>query len=283
MKRFATLRLVLGCAGFALACVLAVKPAAAQVIFINADELPPEATNQLASTSVLPPCEMQVALVRFLPAKASKPVPEFPDGSELISIIPTLSKQGQVNLLYIGNRNVRGGQGTNAIASFDSVERRPAFSLHKELNQTLTNREFGLWLGLMVRPLAEKQVELNWNGRFMWSPDLLNAWAGEKYLVFGMRVAALLRPGLFYYESDNDEEDTPAGINIGALFKRKSKTPPKEKVPDISFLSAEDREIPIAGSHAVGEGQTVIFSTRVNDDPKAPEYIYLVLQASFPP
>ena len=215
-------------------------------------------------------------MVRFLPAKTGKPAPEFPPEATMSSVIALLSKQGQVNLLYAGDRLAPGG--TNFSCVFDSVERRPAFSTQGSLNQNLTNREFGLRLTVKARPLVAGATELDWQGRFSWSSDLLNAWSGEKYLVFGMRVAQLIRPGLFYYESEDEDEDDRAGINLRALFGRKKAPPPKQTVPDISFLSAEDREIALSGQRPVKPGTLVVVSTPTALDPKQPEFIYLLLQ-----
>lgn len=263
--------------GAALLTLLPASAALAQVIFINVDDIPPDAsTNLTATASNSPPLSVQAAVVRFLPAKAGKPVPEFTSESSLASVVATLAKQGQVNLLYSGDRATPGG--TNNTAVFDSVERRPAFSTHAALNQNLTNREFGLRLTLKVRPLVDGRTELNWSGRFMWSSDLLNAWAGEKYLVFGMRVAQLIRPGLFYYQSDDDDEDDRAGINLRALFGKKKEPPPKSAVPDISFLSAEDREIALFGQRAIKPGELVVIATPTVLDAKQPEFIYLLLR-----
>lgn len=260
-----------------LGALLLAPSGLAQVIFINVDDIPPDASTNLTATATnSPPLTVQAAVVRFLPAKAGKPVPEFTGDSSLASVVAALAKQGQVNLLYSGDRVTPGGPG--GVAVFDSVERRPAFSTHTALNQNLTNREFGLRLTLKVRPLVDRTTELNWSGRFMWSADLLNAWAGEKYLVFGMKVAQFARPGLFYYQSDDPDEDEPAGLNLRALFGKKKAAPAKEVVPDISFLSAEDREIPLSGQRAVKPGELVVVSTPSVLDPKQPEFIYLLLR-----
>ena len=262
-----------------LLALLLVPALSAQVIFINADDIPPDvSTNLVATATNSSPLMLQAAVVRFLPAKAGKPTPEFPPAATMASVIATLAKQGQVNLLYSGDRLTPGG--TNNAARFDSVERRPAFSTHTNLNHSLTNREFGLRLQLKARSLVDGTTELDWQGRFMWSSDLLNTWAGERYLVFGMRVAQLIRPGLFYYQSEDDDEDAQAGINLRALFGKKKTAPAKETVPDISFLSAEDREIALSGQRPVKPGELVVVATPANLDPKQPEFIYLLLQFS---
>ena len=247
-----------------LSLLLLATSAFAQVTFINSDDIPP--------------LTLRVAVVRFLPAKSGKAAPEFPGVPTMPSVISTLAKQGQVNLLYVGDRLTPGG--TNDSATFDSVERRPAFSTNERLNHSLTNREFGLRLHLRARPLVDGTTELDWQGRFSWSSDLLNAWAGEKYLVFGMRVAQLVRPGLFYYQSEDPDEDDRAGIDLRALFGRKKAAPPKETVPDISFLSAEDREIALSGQRPVKPGELIILATPSHQDPKQPEFIYLLMQFS---
>ena len=262
-----------------LALFLLAPPAFAQVTFINADDIPPAPTTNLVATSTnTPPLTIRVAVVRFLPAKSSKTAPEFPGAPTMATVIATLAKQGQVNLLYAGDRLTPGT--TNDSATFDSVERRPAFSTRESLNNTLTNREFGLRLRVKPRPLVTGATELDWQGRFSWSSDLLNAWAGEKYLVFGMRVAQLLRPGVFYYQSEDPDEDDRAGIDLRALFGKRKAPPAKESVPDISFLSAEDREIALSGSRPVKPGELIVLATPSNQDPKQPEFIYLLLQFS---
>ncbi len=262
-----------------LALLLLSASGRAQVIFINADDIPPAvSTNLTAAATNAPPLTLLVAVVRFLPSKAGKPSPEFPPAATIASVIAILAKQGQVNLLYSGDRLTPGG--TNNTARFDSVERRPAFSTHTNLNHSLTNREFGLRLQFKARPLVDGTTELDWQGRFSWSSDLLNAWAGDKYLVFGMRVAQLIRPGLFYYQSEDEDEDDRAGINLRALFGRKKPAPVKETVPDISFLSAEDREIALSGQRSVKPAELVIVATPTSLDPKQPEFIYLLLQFS---
>ncbi|MBI5801850.1 MAG: hypothetical protein HZA92_14150 [Verrucomicrobia bacterium] len=251
----------------------------AQVIFINVDDIPPAASSNLPATaSNSTPVHLHVAVVRFLPAKAGQSAPDFAGGTTLAAVVATLAKQGQVNLLFSGDRVTPGGAAHPA--TFDSVERRPAFFTKAEANQTLTNREFGLRLTLTAIPLADGRIELDWQGRFMWSSDLLNAWAGEKYLVFGMKVAQFARPGLFYYQSDDPDEDEPAGINLRALFgkKKKAEPPPKSAVPDISFLSLEDREIPLSGQRPVKSGELVVISTPTNRDLKQPEFIYMLLR-----
>lgn len=259
-----------------LAALLLAPSAWAQVIFINVDDIPAAAATNFAANAGAPPLHLHAAVVRFLPAKAAKTAPEFTGESTLAAVVAALAKQGQVNLLYSGDRITPGGAVSQAV--FDSVERRPAFSTSAELNQSLTNREFGLRLTLKARPLTDGHTELDWQGRFMWSSDLLNAWAGEKYLVFGMKVAQFARPGLFYYQSDDPDEDEPAGLNLRSLFGKKKAAPAKEIVPDISFLSAEDREIPLSGQRPVKPGELVVISTPTNRDPKQQEFIYLLVR-----
>lgn len=264
-----------------LVALLLAPLAPAQVTFINVDDLPSATsfTNRALTTiTSAPPVQLHCAVVRYLPAKGGKTAPEFTGESTLAAVVASLAKQGQVNLLYSGDRVTPGG--TAHPATFDSVERRPAFFTRAEANQSLTNREFGLRLALKTRPLADGRTELDWQGRFLWSSDLLNAWAGEKYLVFGMKVAQFARPGLFYYQSDDPDEDEPAGLNLRALFgkKKKAEPPPKSVVPDISFLTLEDREIPLSGQRPVKPGELVVISTPTNRDPKQPEFIYLLVR-----
>jgi hypothetical protein len=259
-----------------VSALLLALPCSAQVIFINVDDIPFHASTNTGIAPHIPSLHLHTAIVRFLPAKISKPIPEFTGDATMAAVVSALAKQGQVNLLYSGDRVAPGG--IDSVAIFDSVERRPAFSTKAKLNQTLTNRAFGLRLTLKARPLVNGSVELKWNGDFTWSSDLLNAWSGEKYLVFGMRVAQFARPGLFYYEDADQGEDEPAGLNLRSLFGRKKEALPKSVVPDISFLSADDRKIPLIGQRSVKPGELIVVSTVSNLDPEQPEVVFLLLR-----
>jgi hypothetical protein len=165
----------------------------AQVTFINVDELAARpSTNAIATRAQSPPLNVQVAVVRFLPANAARPVPDFTNAASLHAVVAALSKQGQVNLLCSGHRLAAGG--TNTTVAFD--------------------------------------------------PD----------------------------------EDTPAGINLRTLFGKKAEPAPKPAVPDISFLSAEDRECPLTGQRAVKPGELIVAATSTSLDPKQPEFIYVLLR-----
>ena len=88
-----------------LSLLLLATSAFAQVTFINSDDIPPAPSTNLTATSTnTPPLTLRVAVVRFLPAKSGKAAPEFPGVPTMPSVISTLAKQGQVNLLYVGDR-----------------------------------------------------------------------------------------------------------------------------------------------------------------------------------
>ena len=260
----------------AAAIAFAPRSALAQVTFIDVDTLP-----SLADVSAprKQPVRVSVAVLRFLP-KNAKVAPQFPTNGLLTQAVAALGQQGQVNLLYLGDRYLAG---TEAVAArFDSAERRPAFSLDAAVNHTLTNREFGLHLKVAVMPAGGERVELNWSGSFSWAPGLIDQWAGEKYLLFGMRVAAFLKPGAVYQEGDDDEDAAPRGVNIGGLFKRKTKATNVVTVAsEVSFLVAERREVPLAGKQIARPEQLVVSLFPIGDDPKQPGFICLFQQFSW--
>ena len=248
-------------------------PAMAQVTFIDVDALPSLAGNSAPRKQ---PVRVSVAVLRFLP-KNAKVAPHFPTNGLLTQAVAALGQQGQVNLLYLGDRYLAG---TEAVAArFDSAERRPAFSLDAAVNHTLTNREFGLHLKVAVMPVGGERMELNWSGSFSWAPGLIDQWAGEKYLLFGMKVAAILKPGAVYQEGDDDEDSAPRGVNIGGLFKRKPKATNAVTVAsEVSFLVAERREVPLAGKQIAHPDQLVVSLFPIGDDPKQPGFICLFQQ-----
>ena len=245
----------------------------AQVTFIDAGTLADTAATAPARER---PVRLTVAVLRFLPqSRAGRYVGLLPTNGPLTQVVAALGKQGQVNLLYLGDRDLAGA--TNAAACFDSAERRPAFSLHAAANASLTNRQFGLHLRVAARPAAGGRAELEWDGQFSWSPDLIDGWAGEKYLLFGMRVASVLKPGSVYSDDDDDEG---RGINIGGLFKKKPKEPkPASVAPDLSFLIAERREVALRG-HQLAQPEELVITAVPSPahDPKQPEFLYLIQQ-----
>lgn len=259
-----------------VAMVVAPRSAVGQVTFIDSDTLPSLADNSAPRKQ---PVRVSVAVLRFLP-KNAKVAPQFPTNGLLSGAVAALGQQGQVNLLYMGDRYLAG---TEAVpARFDSAERRPAFSLERAVNQTLTNREFGLHLKVAVMPVGGERSELTWTGSFSWSPGLIDQWAGEKYLLFGMKVAAILKPGAVYEEGGDEEDATPRGVNIGGLFKRKPKATNTVSVAsEVSFLVAERREVPLAGKQIARPEQLVVSLFPIVDDPKQPGFICLFQQFSW--
>ena len=261
----------------ALLIACAVSQSQAQVIFIDVDKsaAPAPGNSAAAAGGVSRPARIHAAVARFLPKEKSGRLPgNISTNTTLPQLIAALGKHGQVNLLYLGDRFT--DVGTNSLARFESLERRPAFALNADANRSLTNREFGLELRTGVRVIDDQRGELHWNGRFSWSPDLIDAWVGDKYLLFGMRVATVLKPGLVYYESDDD--DSARGINIGGLFRKKPK--PTNSVPDFSFLVAERRQVPLEGRQILRPGELSITAIPIPTNPKEPEVIYLVLHFS---
>lgn len=247
--------------------------ASAQVIIID-----PEAVKNAAKALPLDtPVHLSVSVIRFLPqGKASRSNAPLPTNGTLPEIVDTLGKRGQVNLLFYGERDLAGP--TNATVRFNSTEKRPVFSLDADTNRSLTNREFGLRLELIAHSKPDQRIQLDWIGEFSWSPQMLDAWVGEKYLLFGMRVAKLIKPGSVY--SDDEDEDAGQGINIGGLFKRKPKETKQTKAaPDLSFIAIERRAINLKGRNLLKPGEMIITMTPAAEaSPDQPEQIFLVLQ-----
>ncbi len=273
----------LGCSLLLLAAV----PSRGEIIFIDADSLKP--TNQVPRYP--PPggsLELHLAVLRFVPtAKAADWQKQLGAASSLAQVIDGLGRQGQVNLLYLGDRD--SDWTTNTLAFFQAQDARPAFSLDEEVNDTLTNRQFGLTLRVQARPAAAQQVELEWEGNFSWSPDLIDRWAGDKYLLFGMRLAKLLKPGMVYEEGDaGDEDSNSTGVNLRTLFRKKK---PAEKKPETvkahealsgnSFILAEREEVPLRGQQTLANQRLAIQTVPVSASAEDSEVIVLVLRPAW--
>ncbi len=282
----------------AVALFTAAHSARAQVTFIDSDTI---AAAAAASGVVLPSSglEIQLTILRFVP-QATKPgtslAPALFQGSPK-QVIESLGKLGQVNLLFSAVREANAFH--TGPLRFVSHERRPAFSLDPAANADLTNRFFGLDLAVKAAPLRDGQARVDWEGTFSWSPTLIDQWAGEKYLLFGMRVASILKPGSVYGTKDDDDTDSGDGINlrklgssIGSLFKRKPKDLKDAKAalkestlkqpvvaPTVGALMwAERHEVPLRGVYTLRLGENLVQQIPVNTDLKEPEFIYLILQ-----
>lgn len=261
---------------WALAIVAAAMamPASAEVIVIDPSVF--EASSRIEAGRVV---QFDVVLVRFLPRDKTR-VPDVGSltNAPLSQFIAGLGKQGQVNLLYVGNRDLCGASGAPVV--FDSCDKRPAFSLDKATNDVLTNRVFGLSLRVQAERAANERVSVSWNGWFAWSPTILDAGVGEKFLQFGFKVAKLLKPGMVFEDSDDeDDEESGPGINIGALFKKKK--PPEKKAltaEQISYLQADRQEVSLNNSSEFGNGEQRILCLPTPDQN---EYIFFILRPSW--
>lgn len=272
MKRRAAIFLIL--------CLVALG-GHSEVIFIDADAVVPS-TNQLVSIAPPPQSlQIQAAVVRFVPGgKATAFKGKLSSSASFSETIKALGKEGQVNLLYLGTRCL--SWSTNDSALFTSFDRRPAFCLNEAANQALTNRQFGMELRVRARPAAEGQTRLDWVGNFSWSSDLIDLWAGDKYLMFGMRVAKLLKPGMIFSDNGDDDGDdsNQKGVNLRALFgkKKKEEKPAAGAPASSSFQGVDFQTVKLDGGELVSENHLVILSFPGRQDRNVSETVYVLLQ-----
>ncbi len=253
-----------------------------QVFFINADTLP---TN-VVDASTLPATSLSVsaALIRFVPeGKNTAFKGKLPTMDGFAGALKALGKEGRVALLYLGTRSQDGR--ANGTISFHSLERRPAFSLAPTSNGSVTTREFGLQLRLRARPETNQQIHLEWEGSFSWSNDLINLWAGDKYLMFGMTAAKLLKPGLVFTEGGEDEDEPEQkGINLRSLFgKKKEAKKPEPAAANVSFLDTDFQQVTLVGQQQLPSRELAVFSYTAQQAKETNAVIYLLLQPMMEP
>ncbi len=246
------------------------------VLLIDPDTVPTNAVAPYAPTR-----EVSVALIHFIPnGKSPVRTDELPTRDGLSGVCKVLAKAGKVNVLYLGTR-LAGGQGDGNFL-YDSLERRPAFSLLPDGKSSFTNRVFGLALRLRVHSETTDRAQLEWDGTFSWSNDLIKLWAGDKYLTFGMSLAKVLKPGAVFTEGGDDDEPEQSGINLRSLFgkKKKENQPAEEKkeVANASFLDTDFHEIKLDGKREVDSQEVAVFSYESIPDKEAAETIYLLIQ-----
>jgi hypothetical protein len=249
-------------------------PVLGQAILIDPDSL--ISTNSLSHGKSV---EAYLGVVRFIPKGNAKAYfDRTPTDADCAQLVRRLAKEGQVNLLYFGNRVFGGGQGDRV--SFTSMEKRPNFTLGN--SGPVADNEYGVHMELILTNTLENFPEIRWQGDCVWSTDLINTWAGEKYLLFGMKLAKILKPGMVYTTSDptaDDDVDEGNGINVGKFF-RKKKVEKKEETPAIdknpSFIPADRTALKWEGS-----GNPTLRSTQIKvmqGDDKIKELIFVVLQ-----
>jgi hypothetical protein len=249
---------------------------------------------KVASQDVLPtslPEEVELAVVRYVPGKKANDYISLDGTQNLPKLIEALGKNGQVNILYHGNRSFYAISNDYA-ARFDSLDRRPAFSMDPKLNGTLTNRQFGMQLEVRGMALTNGLVVMAWNGQFSWSSELLDLWAGEKFLMFGMRVAKLINPAMVYDTYDENEDEEPAqGVNLRSLFKKKEKKggakkdaapAPSQEVVQVSYLNTEIQQVRLNGTEFLRANEFSIFQYNGRTNQSAPEQILLFVKPTVP-
>lgn len=162
-------------------------------------------------------------------------------------------KLGEINVLFLTEKTcIWDGR---AKFELGSMERRPAFSLDKTVNATLTNRTFGVNLEVAVESGPDGYLLLNYRGNIAWSPGLIGSSKAEKFLLFGMSVMSKVAPGSVYEESEDDDDLGSSGINLKSVFQKKPKKGKVQVATEASFLVDERYEIPLKGGVALRDGK----------------------------
>lgn len=264
--------------------VVMASPLDAQIIFIDPASLRETNGNGIQTFASL---QVNAAVLRFTPKDTKAPFkPELTRTGSFDAVVSELGEKGQIDVLYYGSRSVLPGTGQAAI--FNSIEKRSAFWSTPKENRTSTNRSFGLTLSVQGSVVTNNVVDLNWTGNLCWSPQFLNTWAGDKYLMFGMKLAKFV-PGMSYTVDEEEEfdEDSGAGINLKKVFRSKKKKEEDKqkklaeqaKPPiDFSFIEAEERKVEITGKQSLNQNELVILSRESEAGKEENEYIFLLLQ-----
>jgi hypothetical protein len=249
----------------------------AEVIFINADTLSSNAVPPVFGN----PFSVSVALLHFVPKDKSATLDDkLPLNNGMAGVVKTLAAEGKVNLLYVGTHSQNWM--ANEASLFDSLERRPAFSLVPDAESLYTNRQFGLHLQVRARPETNQQIHLEWEGNFSWSDDLIKFWSADKFLTFGMSVAKILKPGAVFTEGGEDDEEQ-SGINLRSLFGKKKKEKKEDEetntpTNNVSFLDVDFQQVALDGKQDLPLGEVTVLSYKSDMAKDSDEMIYLLLQ-----
>lgn len=193
---------------------------------MGADVLPPPGPTPDAA---LRPVNLQTQLILFR-HKATSPVTteSLAACQSVDDVLRVLRPAGTLNVIAYETREAA-CQPTGQIR-FDALESRRVFAPGMAAP---TNHEYGLRLEADFRLLSASDpgqpvaVAVTWKGSWAGSVQLLSRW--EAIAVRGFNMARTV-PGITYTRVEPDEDgfvNTGGGMDLGGLFRRKKKTPPK--------------------------------------------------------
>ncbi len=222
---------------------------------------------------------LEVAVLRFKPNSAERILRGFKDlGGNLQSVVESLKADGAVNILYLGNRAMR--LEDKAKAKFDALETRPIILVGKPGAPTPPLTSYGVALEISTRPIDAERFGLSWEGSITWSPEIVDAWKGEKFLSFISAAAGVAKKAssVAGVESKDVSSGTDIGLSFAQLFNPKG-SPTDNQIYELPV----NKTVSLSSSRNCRSGELIINATTAEMGNKEAQTILLLVWPTINP
>jgi hypothetical protein len=220
---------------------------------------------------------LEVAVVRFKPVKAERLLVGFKDLSgNLPAVIDHLKMEGAVSVLYTGNREVRLEEKSKA--KFDALETRPVVLIGKAGAPIPPVTAYGLTLEVTMRGVEPERFALGWEGSVTWSPEIVDAWKGEKFLNFMSGAANIAQKAGNLTGDKEVGASADIGLGFAQLFNPKGAS-----LDNQIYELPVNKTVSLTSSRNCKSGDLIVNSTTAEMGSKEAQTILLLIWPTIVP
>lgn len=221
---------------------------------------------------------IEVAVVRFKPAKAERILQGFKDlKGNLLTVIDSLKAEGEVSVLYTGNRELRLEEKSKA--KFDALETRPVVLVGKSGAPIPPATAYGLSLEITTRSVEPDRFGLGWEGSVSWSPEIVDTWKGEKFLNFlGTAASVAKKAGALGGDNKAVGAGADIGLGLAQLFNPKG-APTENQIYELPV----NKTVSLASSRNCKSGELIVNATTAELGSKEAQTILLLIWPTLNP
>lgn len=184
---------------------------------VRAADEPAKPVTAPAGTALGKTLTLEVSVVRFKPMAAERILQGFKNlNGNLQSIIEQLRADGEASVLYTGTRDIRLEEKSRA--KFDALETKPVVLIGKPNAPVPPATSYGLSLEVTTRSIEADRFGLGWEGTMTWSPEVVDAWKGEKFLNFMSGAANVAKKATALAGGGKDDKTLGGAADIGLSF-----------------------------------------------------------------
>ena len=245
-----------------------------------ADESKPAApvTSPAAAAGPVKTLSLEVAVIRFKPNTAERVLKGFKElNGNLLVVIDALKAEGEVSVLYSGNREIRLEEKSKA--KFDALETRPVVLIGKPGAPLPPAISYGVSLEVTARIPEPEKFGLGWEGSVTWSPEVVDGWKGEKFMNFLSSAAGVAKKaGALGGDSKAVSSATDIGLGFAQLFNPKG-VPGDNQIYELPV----NKTVAFAGSRNCKPGELIVNATTAEMGNKEAQTILLLMWPTMNP